>query len=408
MSRAALRNLVLLWLAWAIILSTFQFLVKNRFQVVKPDFALDWTASLTGPRSQNDKPYLIDPFMNDKVSFDSIFYISIALVGYDDPVAPLVRGDDGTTLSMNYAFFPFYSVMMRIFMVPLGWLSETPIATATLAGVVVSLLGTLVAMLALYDLTVDELNEKGALRTAFYLLIFPTGFFLGTVFTEGLFVGMAFGSLALARRKKYLWAGLLVAAAALTRAVGVFLVVPLAVAILLEEWPALRGRAWHKRMLPEAAGILLPLAAMGTWYLSPLAAKFRYVEENYFGQGFLQIGASWQAWKEAFRTMVSWTNPQTSAYYLIEFGCIVLALLSALFILKKYPWVALFSLLALLIPLTSGAPQSLNRYVLACPSIFIFLSRMGKNEIFDRLWTTASILVMGMLLTLFTYDMWVA
>jgi Gpi18-like mannosyltransferase len=255
---------------------------------------------------------------------------------------------------------------------------------------------------------VDELNEKGALRTAFYLLIFPTGFFLGTVFTEGLFVGMAFGSLALARRKKYLWAGLLAAAAALTRAVGVFLVVPLAAAILLEEWPSLRGRAWHKRMLPEAAGILLPLAAMGAWYLSPLAAKFRYVEENYFGQGFLQIGASWQAWKEAFRTMLSWTNPQTSAYYLIEFGCIVLALLSALFILKKYPWVALFSLLALLIPLTSGAPQSLNRYVLACPSIFIFLSHLGKNEIFDRLWTTTSILVMGMLLTLFTYDMWVA
>ena len=47
-------------------------------------------------------------------------------------------------------------------------------------------------MIALYDLTQESLGEDGAMRAAFYLLIFPTGFFLVQVYTEGLFVGLAF------------------------------------------------------------------------------------------------------------------------------------------------------------------------------------------------------------------------
>ena len=52
-------------------------------------------------------------------------------------------------MSLNYAFFPFYPLVMRVLAVPLSVLNLTPIATATLAGVIVSLLGTLGAMLAL-------------------------------------------------------------------------------------------------------------------------------------------------------------------------------------------------------------------------------------------------------------------
>jgi hypothetical protein len=40
--------------------------------------------------------------------------------------------------------------------------------------------------------------------------------------------------------------------------------------------------------------------------------------------------------------------------------------------------------------------------------VFIALSRWGKNPVFDRAWTIASILLMGMLATLFTFDLWVA
>jgi hypothetical protein len=76
----------------------------------------------------------------------------------------------------------------RLVSFPLRPLGLTPIATSTLTGVIVSAMGTLMAMLSLYHLARDELGARGAQRTAFYLIIFPTGFFLLQVYTEGLFV----------------------------------------------------------------------------------------------------------------------------------------------------------------------------------------------------------------------------
>ncbi len=60
---------------------------------------------------------------------------------------------NGESLSLNYAFFPFYPWVMWVFTQPLKLIGLNLIATATLAGVIVSALGALLAMLALYDLT---------------------------------------------------------------------------------------------------------------------------------------------------------------------------------------------------------------------------------------------------------------
>jgi hypothetical protein len=46
--------------------------------------------------------------------------------------------------------------------------------------------------------------------------------------------------------------------------------------------------------------------------------------------------------------------------------------------------------------------------VVVIPALYIFLSRLGKSIAFDRAWTIASVLVMGLLTLLYTYDMWVA
>ena len=46
--------------------------------------------------------------------------------------------------------------------------------------------------------------------------------------------------------------------------------------------------------------------------------------------------------------------------------------------------------------------------MLVIPSIFIFLSRLGKRQSFDRAWSLASVLTMGMLVMLFSFDLWVA
>jgi hypothetical protein len=39
---------------------------------------------------------------------------------------------------------------------------------------------------------------------------------------------------------------------------------------------------------------------------------------------------------------------------------------------------------------------------------FLCLIKLGNNRIFDRAWTIASLLLMGLLALLFSFDFWVA
>src|SRR5919106_5032541 len=153
------RIIVLIWFAWAIIVIGFQAWATARIDPKYPDRAQDWTTQFTEEGYQTGHVYLLEPFMNNQVAWDSEYYLAIAVGGYDDPRSPhltpqgittVVRDHTvtqsgssfGTSLSLNYAFFPFYPLMIRIFAFPLQILGMNPIATATLAGVLVSALGT--------------------------------------------------------------------------------------------------------------------------------------------------------------------------------------------------------------------------------------------------------------------------
>jgi hypothetical protein len=410
----AVRNLVLIWLAWSVILVLFQNLVDLRYEPSRPDYALEWTPGWTGRNSPKDVPYLIEPFMNQQVSMDSEYYLSIATAGYDDPVGR--RTEDRQKMPLNYAFFPLYPYAIAVVSAPLRLFGLNPIATSTLAGVLVSLLGTLGGMLALYDLTRDELGEDGATRTAFYLLIFPSAFFLAQVFTEGLFIGLSFGCLALLRRKQLLWASVLALLATWTRAVGAGLIIPLALAWLQQDLgvrvPFIHHEPIGERKLTFvtwAKGLLIlsPVLAYVIWRAA-FGANFTHVEEEWFGRGLLDFRRFFEGVKIAWEAIQYGGNTQMATYYLMEFVSLILALVACVFTFRRYPGAAIFGLIALMIPATSGWPQSLIRYVMAVPGLFIYLSRLGRNPVFDRAWTFGSLLVFGMLTTLFTWDMWVA
>lgn len=237
-----LTTVVITWLFWALIMVGYVAYVQGRFNVKPPDKAVSWTENETLPGSQDGKIYLNEKFMNGHVAWDSEYYLSIAVGGYDDPEMRAISPDyswasiqalpkkyaPANWVSMNYPFFPFYPLMIRLFMFPLGVFGLSKIATATLAGVIVSLLGALGASIALYDLARDYDGEDGGLRAAFYVLIFPSSMFLAVIYTEGLFLGLTFGALALACRKQWLWAGILAFFGTWTRAAGALVLLPMA------------------------------------------------------------------------------------------------------------------------------------------------------------------------------------
>jgi hypothetical protein len=468
MNKIAFRKILLIWLVWVLIVIGFQAFATARFQPVFPDRAQEWTATYTQPRTyQIGRPYLVEPFMNDQVCWDSEYYISIALGGYDDPKVPhltplgttiwqdgmRIDGNlyTGESLSLNYAFFPFYPWVMWLFSQPLKLIGLNLIATTTLAGIIVSALGALIGMLALYDLAREKLGDEGAMRAAFYLLIFPTGFFLVQVYTEGLFVGLAFGCLAMLRRGKWLPAALLGAAATLTRAVGVALIIPMALtwfrtgdwldidlewrqiyywwkeswrALFLAtrkivrsifgihkpddpEWSLLRKElavviSFGKMLLAFA-----PLITFLIWKISHLGQMFDIVEANNFGRGFLDFGSAYFNWAAAFHGLFVHI-PERTAYFLTEFLGLLIGLVTCFACIKYYPEIAFFSLAVLIISWGSGPAQGIIRYIMGAPAVFVMLARWGRNTIFDRAWTIASILLMGLLATLFAFNFWVA
>ena len=405
MSSRTLRNIFLLWLAWIFILLGFQAWTVMRFQIKHPDYALEWTPIDTALTYKLDKLYLNEPFMNQQVAFDSEYYLSIATVGYADSKVSAAE-IHGERVPLNYAFLPFYPYVMKVFAFPLRVLRLTPIGTSTLAGVIVSVLGTLAGMLALYDMAHEELGETGGLRAAFYLLIFPAGFFLAMVYTEGLFVGLAFGALALIKRQHWLWAILLSVCATWTRAVGVALIIPLVIAFTRSnQWRQIGLSRSGFKHLVLALLMFAPLLVYFVWRFSTWGRMFQLVEDNYFGRQFLDLGPSISGWERAFRSLFG-TNHQTAAYYMIEFGAILLGILACIFTFRRYPEAAAFSLAVIFISLASGYPQGMHRYVMTAPVVFIFLSRLGKNPAFDRAWTVFSALLMGGMALLFAADMW--
>jgi hypothetical protein len=457
MKKIVFRNIVLIWLAWALIVIGFQALATTRFQMQWPDRAQEWTAVDTMPQTyQVGHVYLLEPFMNNQVSWDSEYYLGIAVGGYDDPKIPHLQSFGSVTFdyhnllanniysgentSLAYAFFPFYPWLIWLFHWPLLVFGLNPIATASLAGVIVSALGALCAMLAIYDLTKDSLGEDGAMRAAFYLLIFPTGFFLVQVYTEGLFVGLAFGCLAVLRRGKWLPAALLGSAATLTRAIGAALIIPMAITwfrtgdwldIDLEwrqiyywwqeswralftavrkivrsifgihnpddpDWAVLRKKlivvvSFGKMLLAFA-----PLIVFVIWKFSNLGLSFDIVESRYFGRGFLDFGGAFYNWATAFQSMFAGI-PERTAYFLTEFFGLAIGTVTCIACMKHYPEIAWFSLAVLIVSWGSGPTQSNIRYILAAPAVFVMLAKWGKNPVFDRVWTIASILLMGLL-----------
>ena len=438
--RSGIRNIVLFWLAWVLIVIGFQALATARIQPQWPDM-VNWSpGDPTGiAYYQQGHPYLLDPFMNNRVAWDSEPYIGISIGGYEDPCIAVaypqvqgmvVRCTDTTKrgsekpVILSYAYFPFYPILIHLFSIPLSLLKLNPIATATLAGVVVSALGTLAAMLALYDLTYEALGEEGGMRAVFYLLIFPTSFYFVQVYTEGLFVGLAFGCLAMLRRKHLVFAALLAGAATLTRAVGIALVIPMAITwIRSHEWYAL-DLTWDQlyfkrppwRPVWHALLAFTPLIVYLIWKFSYFGAMFDYVQTLYMFRAPLDISTGFFRWASVFYMMIAGhvlgrtdltVASAFSADYLIEFSCMAIGLIAILRCLKTNPEVAWYSLAAFLIPWVSG-PPGIHRYMLAAPAVFITLARWGKNPVFDRVWTLASLLVMGLLAMLFAFNFWVA
>lgn len=154
-------------------------------------------------------------FLNQYMEWDANNYIRIATGGYTYHVEEGVY----TTL----AFFPLYSWIMRFVNIVFHNLQFT--------GLLLSSLFYSGACVFLFKLFCMDYSKQTALRAIIYLSVFPHSLFFGTLMNESMLLITMSASLYFIRKHNWALAGILGALAALSRLVGILLVIPAAV-----EW----------------------------------------------------------------------------------------------------------------------------------------------------------------------------
>jgi hypothetical protein len=149
--------------------------------------------------------------------------------GYYQKIAEF--GYSGTGGSI--AFYPLFPWLVRL----VACVSRSYLA----AGFIVSCIASVVAVILLRRLVHFDYQESVAMRSVWFLLIFPTAYFLHIGYSEGLFLALALACILAARGERWWLAGVLGALCWMTRATGAVLVPTLAVEAAQQYWARRRS-----------------------------------------------------------------------------------------------------------------------------------------------------------------------
>ncbi|HSU41142.1 MAG TPA: mannosyltransferase family protein, partial [Polyangiaceae bacterium] len=292
-----------------------------------------------------------------------------------------------------------------------------------IAGVGVSVLALLGTLFFLYELAARVVGEAAAKRATIAFVVFPTSFFLVASYSEALFVFLSAGCLwGIYVHRDLTFAAPFAYCAALTRSVGVFLVIPLAYV-----WWRGRREFGRPSLLAVAAPVLGLLAYMAyLWRVTREPFLFTLAYERGWGRRLTDpvttfvhgarvahegVHFLWAPWR-VFETTSA--NPPFALANSLNIGfCVVLLTLVVLAFVRLPLSLALYCLPLALSPLTVLGTQqplaSMPRYVLAVLPVFLVLGGLfvRRTGLFVA-WCAVNVAV-GFVLTLeFVTWRWVA
>src|SRR5919205_694031 len=143
--------------------------------------------------------------------WDAPHYLDLARAGY------VAEGLEARWI----VFYPLYPWLVRA--------AASVLRDELLAAFFVSGSASVAAGVLLYGLArADEESEEVARASVFYMLVFPTAYFLHIGYTESLFLALALGAFLAARARRWDAAGVLGGLAAMSRVNGLLLLPALA------------------------------------------------------------------------------------------------------------------------------------------------------------------------------------
>lgn len=322
-------------------------------------------------------------------NFDGIHYLLIA--------------HRGAYEQWEQAFFPLYPLLIRTF----NFLFHNELIT----GVIISNISFFIGLWFLIKYLKLISADLNPFQLIIFILVFPTSFFFGAVYTEGLFFLLFVLTLYFLKKKKYWLTILFSILISLTRLVGIFFVIPIAFHLfeeyhkfcLLKNWQKIKNQNYllnKKNLLLTTP--LIGLAIYCFYLYKTTGDPFMFLtSQPAFGANrstniILLPQVIWRYLKIFF------TASHNYQYYISVFEFIIFIIFFfVLFLdlfknLKIKNWqliknlkleirnfdrvaLNLFSFANLLLPTLTGTFSSIPRYVLFSLSFFLYLSEI-KNS----------------------------
>ncbi len=320
--------------------------------------------------------YLQKPYLWAWANFDGEHYISIARDGYQ---------------SLTYFYFPVYPKLIQI----IAKEFNNTMYDYLFSGLLISHISLFLGLIGLVKLIRIDYSEKIAFTAITLLLLFPTSFYFGSVFTESLFFALIVWSFYFARKGNFLMAGILGGVSTATRITGLAVFPALLAEYFLNSSRSIKLKKSVLQTdistnLIAIAKIMLVLLGMITYmyYLhlktGDALAFFHNLNAVYGPQRSDSLVILPQVFYRYIFKVLPNLNfhyfPNVFTYFLeISTGTIFL-IFTIILIMKRRISEGIYTLFAYLLPTLSGSFSSFPRYSLILFPAFI-LSAIYLNKI---------------------------
>ena len=325
-------------------------------------FSQSWYIDAAGDRRPISTVMPTDPhpFVNMWSRWDAGWYLEIARSGYSNR-----PGEPSST-----AFFPMYPALVRvvhdILLLPARdyWF--------LVSGILVSNASLLVALIYFRALVMIDYGAQTASRVIVYLLVFPTSFFLSSVYAESLFLALTLTAFFYARKARWTAACLLASLAALCRSQGILILLPLLVEYLQQREFQWRRIGWN---ILQFVFIPIPLFLFVFW----LKAGFGSLRIIFEAQGPWGRQLMWP-W-ESLSWILRHSPPLSPDHHeWLDFSFLCLLCAAAVMGLRQLrPAYSVYAWAAVIFFLSWGMLGSVPRFDLAVFPLFIVLGLFGAR-----------------------------
>ena len=305
--------------------------------------------------------------------WDGERYVWLAKYGYGVPF-------EKETEFYNIAFFPLYPWLMRVL--------TLIIPSAEIAGMILSTLLYSGAMAFMYALVAKDYGKKVAKLSVLLISIAPFSFFFGSVMTESLFLFTTVLSWYLIKKKKWFLAALAGALCAMSRVVGVLILIPYVIEIIENNSESFKNKKYKEfyiKCFKQGIWGIITILGLGVYLLlnyhytgNPF--KFLEYQRTYWTHSFAYFGVGLQdLFKNIFanynelKAKITFYGPQAISF---AFSALLMALCC-----KKHKSAYTMYYVAYFIMVTSDMwYMSGGRFMLVIIPLYIMLAEKIKNN----------------------------